>query len=216
MKAMDPYQVLGVSSGATDEEVKKAYRELARKYHPDNYINNPLADLASEKMKEINEAYDTVMKWRAEGKTGTGYSNTGNASANTSNPYAQSAYGGSGEYARIRRMIAAGNLDGAEQALNQIYSRNTGEWYFLMGSIRMQRGWYDEASEYFRTACSYDPQNPEYREALNRLRRTGSYYRAQRGYTGNIGGCDTCDCCTSLLCADCCCECMGSDLISCC
>ena len=56
----DPYIVLGVKPDASDEEIKRAYRELARKYHPDNYQNNPLADLAEEKMKEINEAYDTA------------------------------------------------------------------------------------------------------------------------------------------------------------
>ena len=56
----DPYQVLGVPSTATDEEVKKAYRDLARKYHPDNYHDNPLADLAQERMKEINEAYEAI------------------------------------------------------------------------------------------------------------------------------------------------------------
>ena len=56
----DPYQVLGVSPNASDEQIKNAYRELARKYHPDNYAESPLADLASEKMKEINEAYETI------------------------------------------------------------------------------------------------------------------------------------------------------------
>ena len=63
----DPYATLGVSRTASDEEIKKAYRDLARKYHPDNYVNNPLADLAQEKMKEINEAYDAIEKQRANG-----------------------------------------------------------------------------------------------------------------------------------------------------
>ena len=66
----DPYQVLGVPSTATDEEVKKAYRDLARKYHPDNYHDNPLADLAQERMKEINEAYETVQSQRKAARTG--------------------------------------------------------------------------------------------------------------------------------------------------
>ena len=60
----DPYKVLGVSPTATDDEVKAAYRELAKKYHPDNYANSPLEDLATEKMKEVNEAYDQVMAER--------------------------------------------------------------------------------------------------------------------------------------------------------
>ena len=68
----DPYEVLGVSPDAGDDEIKKAYRDLARKYHPDNYVNNPLADLAEEKMKEINEAYDAITKGRAGGY-GSGY-----------------------------------------------------------------------------------------------------------------------------------------------
>ena len=61
----DPYQVLGVPSTATDEEVKKAYRNLAKKYHPDNYHDDPLADLAQEKMKEINEAYEEIQNQQA-------------------------------------------------------------------------------------------------------------------------------------------------------
>ena len=62
--AKDPYKVLGIDRNASDEEVKKAYRELARKYHPDNYANTPLSELADEKMKEINEAYETIQKMR--------------------------------------------------------------------------------------------------------------------------------------------------------
>ena len=61
---MDPYKVLGVTPQTSDDDVKRAYRELARKYHPDNYVNNPLADLAETRMKEINEAYDMIMNER--------------------------------------------------------------------------------------------------------------------------------------------------------
>ena len=68
----DPYSVLGISPEASDEEVKRVYRDLARKYHPDNYQNNPLADLAEEKMKEINEAYAAITRSRSGGGTGPG------------------------------------------------------------------------------------------------------------------------------------------------
>ena len=81
----DPYEVLGVPHGASEDEIKKAYRELARKYHPDNYANNPLADLAQEKMKEINEAYATLMKGGRQqadaGSTGGQRSSAGSTSS---------------------------------------------------------------------------------------------------------------------------------------
>ena len=95
----DPYSVLGVTPSASDAEVKKAYRELVRKYHPDNYNNNPLADLAQEKMKEINEAYDTITKSRAGGSTSGGYSPGSSRSSST---------GGSPEFARVRSSINRG------------------------------------------------------------------------------------------------------------
>lgn len=91
----DPYEVLGVSPGASEEEIKKAYRDLARKYHPDNYQNNPLADLAQEKMKDINEAYDALTKKRSSTGPGAGgYGYSGQASGGT--------YQTTPEFAKIR------------------------------------------------------------------------------------------------------------------
>ena len=96
------------------------------------------------------------------------------------------------------------------------------EWYFLKGNVYFQRGWLDDALNHFSTACRLSPNNPEYRAAMNRMmwQRQGNFGSPAGGYrTGTpvpMGGCSTCDICNSLLCADCCCECMGGDLISCC
>ena len=95
----NPYEVLGVSPNASDDEIKKAYRDLTRKYHPDANVDNPLADLAEEKFKEVQEAYDTIMHERASGSTG-GYSYGGSSSSGSSGGYSYSgsAYGNSGGY----------------------------------------------------------------------------------------------------------------------
>ena len=111
----DPYEVLGISPGASEEEIKKAYRDLARKYHPDNYQNNPLADLAQEKMKDINEAYDALTKKRSStgpGPGAGGYGYSGQASGGT--------YQTTPEFAKIRQIINAGDLDAADRMLEGI------------------------------------------------------------------------------------------------
>ena len=206
----DPYKVLGVTPSATDEEIKDAYRALAKKYHPDQYTDSPLADLAGEKMKEINEAYDTIVSQRKNKKTG-GYSSGGysHARGNTASGFND-----------VRSYIASGRIADAEQLLNgvPIESRNA-EWYFLKGTVLYRRGWLEEAKDHFTRACQMDPGNPEYQAALNQAmnQRSGAY----GGYNPNmnvnrVGGCNTCDVCNTLLCADCCCECMGGDLLACC
>lgn len=207
----DPYKVLGVSPDASDDEIKKAYRQLARKYHPDKYRDSDLADLASEKMKEVNAAYEEIKKMRENGgkskgrNSGNGYSYAGNESS-TGNP----------QYTEIRRMINTGNVSGAEQMLYSIAEADrNAEWNFLMGCVMTRRGNYVDAQRYFDIACSMDPYNNEYRTAQTQLRNRANGYGG--GYrTQNSGGCSACDMCTGLLCADCCCECMGGDLIRCC
>ena len=110
----DPYKVLGVSPHATDDEVKDAYRRLARKYHPDNYVNNPLSDLATEKMKEINEAYDEIQRQRKGGGSGYGQQSYGGYQQGYGG-YRQQSYGGSGQFADIRRLINLNRLADAEE-----------------------------------------------------------------------------------------------------
>ena len=115
----DPYQILGVSENASDEEIKKAYRELARKYHPDNYHDNPLADLAQEKMKEINAAYEQITKERASGKRGSG---SGGAS------YGASGYGGYGGYQGYGGYGGSQSYSGQSSVLQQArIAINTGD-----------------------------------------------------------------------------------------
>lgn len=196
----DPYSVLGVSPSASDDEIKKAYRDLARKYHPDNYQNNPLADLAEEKMKEINEAYDTITKSRS-----------GQGSYSNSTAYQSQRQGGyqyqqsyqrtdtTSIFAQVRQQINLGNLVGAEELLRQAPQR-TAEWHFLSGHIAYQKGWLDEATQHFRTACSMEPTNAEYRQALSMMQQGNSYRPNGFQKTTDCGGVDPC---TAYLCFSC-------------
>lgn len=213
---VDPYKVLGISPNATDAQVKEAYRALAKKYHPDNYIGNPIADLATEKMKEINEAYDTIMAQRRRGAGNTGTSSAGNPQAGSYNrTYSSSSSNSS--FGDVRNLIMAGRVADAEQILNGVPGeQRNAEWNFLKGTVLYKRGWLEESYNHFSRACQMDPSNLEYRAAMNQAvnQRNGSY----GGYnpSSSMNGCSTCDLCTTLWCADCCCECAGGDLISCC
>ncbi len=203
----DPYSILGVSKDATDDEIKRAYRELARKYHPDNYVDNPLADLASEKMKEINEAYDAIVEDRRNGTKKKSSSKHG--------------YTPPEDFLNIREMITKGRYDQAQVALDEVpVSNRNAEWYFLNGMVQFKRGYYDNAYSSFANAVRLDPSNPEYAQAFRTIQRraAGDYGHAGNPYRGapNGGGVDACQCSQNLICLDCCCECMGGDFISCC
>ena len=204
----DPYKVLGVPETATDAEVKKAYLNLARKYHPDNYHDNPLADLAQEKMKEINAAYEQITRERGKG---------GGSSSTSSAGYGGS-YGGyagsssSSVLQQVRVAISTGDLTRAE-ALLANYSDHNAEWNFLRGAVCYRRGWMDEARRYYQTACQMDPGNAEYRRALEFMEHAGqtAYHPEDRPF-----GTDVCTAnpCLSLCCAYALCN--GGGLYFCC
>lgn len=196
---MDPYKVLGVTPQTSDDDVKRAYRELARKYHPDNYVNNPLADLAEARMKEINEAYDMIMNERS-GKTAAGSSGQSYGGQQTYGGYQQSTYTGANAalYAQVRQAINQGNLGLAEQLLQRVPGRDA-EWFFLTGTVYYRKGWYDEALRAYTQACQLDSSNAEYRTALNNLNMSGGYggYRPMQEVS-------MCDCCVQTLLCNCC------------
>ena len=241
----DPYKVLGVSPKADDEAIKKAYHELARKYHPDRYTNSDLADLASEKMKEVNAAYEEIQRMRAEGEAPREeqrYSSDGaeNSAYGSQNSQQNGQYQGNGgayqttgagnyksqnysAYARekfiaIRNCINQGNIPEAERLIYEVSEQDRGaEWHFLLGCIQLRKGFYVDAQYSFDTAYRMEPTNNEYWQFKERMHERAKNYGG--GYdTGrrSSGGCCDCDTCTTLCVMDACCECMGGNLIPCC
>ena len=163
----DPYQILGVEPTATDEELKTAYRALARKYHPDKYQDSELAEMASEKMKEINAAYDEIQKIRS-GKA-------------TASPGGQSTHGGpSGPsytadgidyFALARQLVSVRRYAEAVNVLTSIpTARRDAVWYFYMGVSSFGLGREKDALHCAEQACRMDPGNPEYEDLLARIR----------------------------------------------
>lgn len=188
----DPYQILGISPTATDDEVKTAYRKLSKQYHPDHQSDSIMEEIANQKMAEINAAYDEIMNMRrGGGSTGGGFS-----------------------YSDIRKMVEGGNYTAADDALEKNRNEISGEWNFLKGTVCLARGWLNDAYRYYEKAVRLDPSNREYQAAYSRMQRNRNGNMAGNPYKGGGGsgmnpntmGC-LCDACQLLICADCLCDC---------
>lgn len=192
----NPFSVLGVPDTASDEQIRNAYRELAGRY----------ADSSDDsKMQELNNAYDEIVMLRG-GLGGSSYS-----TSSQSGRYSRRA----SDLSDIREKIRSGRIEDALVLLDGIPEQSrTAEWYYLKGAAQQRRGWLDYAAENFDRACQMDPNNREYAAAKENIdsSRSGGFRSARN----SSKGCDACDVCSGLLCADCCCECMGGDLIPCC
>ena len=191
----DPYKVLGVSEFDSDEDIKKAYRELAKKYHPDAYLNNPLKDLAQEKMKQINEAYDEIRRIR---QNGTSQGSTSSSGGNNAYSYTVKT-----DFERVRLLINSGRRTEAGIVLDNVpEEKRNAEWYFLKGCVYYQGGWMMDARKYFEKAVELEPSNLEFRQALDNLTARGNYTAS----TANMD-CSLCRICTSNICCQCMMEC---------
>ena len=199
----NPFEILGVSQNATDEQIREAYRLLARKYG-EELETQPDSQFFKNKMAELDRAYDEIIMSRNGGFS---------SGSNSGNSY--SGYNSTADFSDIRSKIRAGRLDDAQVLLDGIPENSrTAEWYYLKGNVQQRKGWLEEAYGNFAAACRLDPENREYKAAFDGMQnsRSGGY----RTVRNEKSGTSFCDVCAGLLCADCCCECMGGDLISCC
>lgn len=233
----DPYKVLEISPNATDDEVKKAYRDLSRKYHPDSYVNNPLSDLAEDKFKEVQEAYNQIMKDRENGYSSgssygsgsygsTGYGTGGfgsggfgtggfggNASRGYQGTYTSSAYD-TPELAEVAQMLNQRRYQDAMNRLNSISNRNA-RWFYYGAIANNGIGNNVQAMSYAKQAYQLDPSNQEYANLLDQLQYGNRRYQATGAGYGRGMGDDPLDCCCRLWALDTCCECMGGDICAC-
>ena len=212
---MNPYKVLGVSENASQEEIRAAYLELVKKYHPDKYADNPLKELAGEKLKEINQAYEMLVKKGASGASGAygpggygpsgsygsagGYGASGSSSQTRGSPYSGP---NAAEFARARSYINQNNLTAARDVLDGVSVHNA-EWNYLYGIIYLRQGWYEKAYACISRAYEMEPDNADYRNAYVSLNNSGRAY--QRNTTGNMDASPCCDVCSALMCLNCCC-----------
>ena len=218
----DPYQVLGISRGASDEEIKKAYRSLSRKYHPDANINNPNKEAAEEKFKQVQQAYDQIMKEKEMGSSygSSGYGNySGYGSYGGFGGFGDFGFGGyqqrqstgGSEYENHLRAAAnyiqSRHFKEALNVLNAMQSKNA-QWYYYSAIANNGIGNNVMALDHAKKAVSMEPNNMQYRQLLQQLEGGGMWYRDMQGpfYQQSAGGSNFCLklCIANLIC-NCCC-----------
>ena len=215
----DPYSVLGVSRSASMDEIKKAYRSLSRKYHPDANVNNPNKDQAEERFKLIQQAYQQIVNEKEHGGSSYGYEGQSSYGGGYGGSYGGfedffTGFGGQSynryanqdqEDPKLRaalNYINSGHLKEAMNVLNDISERGA-KWYYLRAIVNARSGNNVAASEDAKRACDLEPDNMQYRQLYQ------SIINGNAAYTGTSAGYGT-DLCggSSYTCSPCCCPCM--------
>ena len=230
---MNPYQVLGVSVNATDDEIKKAYRKLSRKYHPDANVGSPNQAAYEEKFKEVQQAYQMIMDQR-QGK-GQGYGSAADSwdfgSFYDQNGQTRSASGSSSDHGAgdkdhqymrsALNYIQNGYYREGLNVLEEVQDRK-GPWYYYSAIANYNIGNNAVAVEYAKAACAFEPNNFYYANLLARLQGGESRYQQRSAsYGGNPtmrGSNYMGQCCTTFLCLNFCCgggAYMGMPLVCC-
>lgn len=220
----DPFVILGVSPNATQSEIFDAYTRLRDKYSNDRFLEGEAGAEAARKLNELYDAYNDAMEISSRRSSISG--------------------GGTG-YASVENAIRAKNFGEAQRLLDAISERD-GEWHYLQSVVHYNNNWLEESKKQLEIAVELEPSNEKYRRSLEKLktnmngakphaeeaynphRASNEGYRSAnnygsnnsgygRSYNQNDGGMSSlCNACSACICADCCCECMGGDLIPCC
>ncbi len=227
---MDPYKILGVPENASDEEVKKAYRKLSKKYHPDANINNPNKDEAERKFKEVQSAYETIMKIRSGQNDNYGgydsyYGQNGYGHYGQHNYGGQYGYGQQGSpfgdytqreyqderdgnyYKAATNYMNSGYYNEALNVLEQIENK-TALWYYLSARANMGVGNNVTASEHAKRAVELEPNNMLYRQFESQLENGMEWYTNRGNSYGGMTphsnascvGCCMMQLCCNLMC----------------
>lgn len=220
--ARDPYSVLGLSEQATQGEINDAYQRRREELLEQRFMEGEAGQRACEELTELEYAYKEALE-----RASVNYS-IGDETA---------------LYSEVESLIKAGRLDEAQVKLNAL-PNYTAEWHYYQSVIYYRKHWHIDSKKQLELALTLDPGNQKYQDSLTELNKVlegkrnadpkgnaqqNNYYQNQqnpkgRSYQGQNDPnaqrgapmCTVCDCCNSLICADCCCECMGGDLISCC
>lgn len=210
----NPFVILGVDKNATQSEILEAYKQKRAYYHAHIFDEGESGSQAASMLNQLEDAYQQAMEMALESATVTGE--------------------GESAYEQVKQAIRAKDIETAQRLLDDISCRGA-EWHYYQSVVFYEKNWLNDTKKQLEIALQMDPQNAKYQRALDNLKKkidgsrpydkegSQGVYNAdsaqtERTYSQRDGAVadGICSACQALWCADCCCECMGGDLIRCC